>query len=118
MLVSREYLEISPARYEEIERVLNGDTEHDFRLEHKINLALLKHLEVQLSDVNPEVNFDRDRIVELWGIKFSSPEVPAIIREIEDYFREGDFSETKFATCVGRIRVLLVEVSKRIALGL
>jgi hypothetical protein len=44
--------------------------------------------------------------------------VPALIKEIEDYFQEGDFSQTKFATCIGRLRVLLVEVATKIALGL
>lgn len=118
MTVSREYLEINPSTYETIKLILTGDTEHDFHLKEKINLALLKHLEVELSDVNPEVNADRDKIVELWGRKFSSPEVPAIIKEIEDYFHEGDFSATKFATCIGRIRVLLVEVSKKMGVKL
>jgi|GEM_PF-3132751 len=118
MVVSREYLEIDTRTYEAIKLILTGDTEHDFNLKEKINLALLKHLEVELSDVNPEVNADRDKIVELWGKKFSSPEVPSTIKEIEDYFHEGDFSPTKFATCIGRIRVLLVEVSKKIGAGL
>lgn len=118
MVVSREYLEIDTRTYETIKLILTGDTEHDFNLKEKINLALLKHLEAELSDVNPEVNADRDKIVELWGKKFSSPEVPSTIKEIEDYFHEGDFSATKFATCIGRIRVLLVEVSKKIGAGL
>lgn len=78
----------------------------------------MKHLEIELSDVNPEINTDRDKVLELWGKKFLNIEVPALIKEIDDYFREGDFSPTKFATCIGRIRVLLVEVSKKIALGI
>lgn len=118
MIISREYLEISPAVYEEIKLTLQGDIEHNFQLFEKINLALLKHLEIELSDVNPEINTDRDKVLELWGKKFSNIEVPALIKEIDDYFREGDFSPTKFATCIGRIRVLLVEVSKKIALGI
>jgi len=118
MIISREYLDIDPTIYEEIKTVLIGDTEHNFQLFEKINLALLKHLEIELGDVNPEINTDRDKVLELWGKKFSNIEVPTLIKEIDDYFREGDFSPTKFATCIGRIRVLLVEVSKRIALGI
>ena len=118
MIVSREYLEISPKTYREIELALSGDTEHNFQLTEKINLALLKHLEVELGDVNPEVNADRDKILELWGKKFSGPEVPSLVKEIDDSFREGELSDASFATCIGRIRVLLVEVSKRIATGL
>lgn len=116
MIVSREYLHIDPKMYEGIKLALQGDTEYNFQLMEKINLALLKHLERDLSDVNPEINVDRDKILEMWGTKFTNPEVPSLVKEIEDYFREGEFTETKFATSVGRIRVLLVEVSKRLAL--
>lgn len=118
MIVSREYLEIDQKTYENIKLVLSGDTESDFHLKEKINLALLKHIDKDLNDVNPEINTDRDKILEIWGVKFSNVEVPSLINEIEDYFREGEFTETKFATCIGRIRVLLVEVSRRVVLGL
>lgn len=117
MIISREYLETDSKTYEDINLVLQGDSEYKFWLEQKINLALLKHLERDLEDVNPEVNTDRDKVIELWGKKFSSVEVPQMIKEIEDDFRDGDFSDTKFAACIGRIRVLLVEISKRIALS-
>lgn len=117
MIVSREYLEIDPKTYESIELILQNDTEHNFRLTEKINLAKLKHLEAELSDVNPEVNTDRDKVVELWGRKFSDPQIPILVSEIEEHFREGEFSATKFASCVGRIRVLLVEIAKRVALS-
>ncbi len=116
MIVSREYLEIDPKDYESIKLILQNDTEDDFRLQEKINLALLKHLERDLDDVNPEINTDRDKVIEIWNTEFKNPEVPTLIGEIEDYFREGDFTETKFATSIGRIRVLLAEVSKRLAL--
>lgn len=118
MIVSREYLEIDQKTYEDIKLTLLGDTEYDFQLKEKINLALLKHLERDLNDVNPEINTDRDKVLKIWGEKFTTPEVPSLIKEIDDYFREGEFSESKFATCIGRIRVLLVEVSKRISLNL
>lgn len=118
IIISREYLEVDSKTYEDIKLVLQGDSEYKFWLEQKINLALLKHLERDLEDVNPEVNTDRDKVIELWGKKFSSIEVPQIIKEIEDDFRDGDFSDTKFAACIGRIRVLLVEISKRISLSI
>lgn len=118
MIISREYLEIPPKTYEDIKLVLMGDTEYNFQLTEKINLALLKHLEKDLDDVNPEINVDRDKVLKIWGAKFANIEVPSLIQEIDDYFREGEFTETKFATCIGRIRVLLVEVSKRITLSL
>ncbi len=117
MVISREYFEIDAKVYEDTKLILNGEAEYKHWLEQKINLALLKHLEKDLDDVNPEVNTDRDRVVDLWSKKFQSVEVPQIIKEIEDDFRGGDFSDTKFASCIGRIRVLVVEVPKRIALA-
>jgi hypothetical protein len=117
MVISREYLEISPDVYESARLILQSAPEYPFWLEPKINIALLRHLEKDLNDVNPEINVDRDRILEIWGRRFSSIEIPALIKEIEDSFRDGDFSDAKFATCIGRIRVLLVESSKQVALA-
>ena len=45
MVVSREYLHIDQNTYEDIKLLLMGDTEYNFQLMEKINLALLKHLE-------------------------------------------------------------------------
>ncbi len=115
ILISREYLEINPKTYEDI-LLLLGDNKHRFQIKEKINLALLRYIERDLSDVNPEINADRDKLLEIWGTKFTNPEVPSLVREIEDYFREGEFTKTKFATSIGRLRVLLVEVSRRLAL--
>jgi hypothetical protein len=117
MIISREYLQIDTKTYEAIELIRQGDTEYDFQLKERINLAKFKHLEIELRDVNPEINTDRDKVLELWGKRFADPQIPTLVSEIEDYFREGDFSETKLATCIGRIRVLLVEVTKGIALA-
>jgi len=117
LVISREYLEIDPETYEKIKLMLQRTVGYDFWLEKKVNLALLKHLERDLNDVNPEINIDRDKVLEIWGRKFSNPDVPALIREIDENFRDGEFSPTKLATCIGRIRVLIVEVSKRMALS-
>lgn len=118
MIISREYMYISVKTYEDIESILQGDTEHDFRLREKVNLAKLKHIAEELQDVNPEINSDRDKVIDLWGKKFTDTEIPVLITEIDDYFREGELSSTKFATCIGRIRVLLVEVAKKVALDI
>jgi hypothetical protein len=56
MIVSREYLEIDAMTYESIKVILLKDSERDFELREKINLALLKHLEVELADVNPDTS--------------------------------------------------------------
>jgi len=34
------------------------------------------------------------------------------------YFSGGDFSQTKFATCIDRVRILLVEALRNIAIGI
>lgn len=118
MIISREYLEITTQTYESIKLIFTGDLDYKFWLEQKINLALLKHLERDLNDVNPEINIDRDKVVEIWGEKFTTPTVPSLVKEIDDYFREGELSDSKFATCIGRIRVLIIEIAKQISLGL
>ena len=48
-VVSREHFAIDPALFPRIQKVLEGDTEHDFRLAEKINLARLQHLDFELS---------------------------------------------------------------------
>ena len=44
-IVSHEHFEIDPALYPDILEALAGDTEHNFRLKEKINLARLQHLD-------------------------------------------------------------------------
>lgn len=39
----------------------------------------------------------------------------SLIEEVESCFTEGDFSPTKYATCIGRVRVLLAESFKMMA---
>jgi hypothetical protein len=48
-LVSREHFAIDPALYPQILETLAGDTEHNFLLNEKINLARLEHLDSTLS---------------------------------------------------------------------
>jgi hypothetical protein len=48
-LVSREHFDIDPALYPQILETLAGDTEHNFRLNEKINLARLEHLDSRLT---------------------------------------------------------------------
>lgn len=38
-----------------------------------------------------------------------------MIREIDSHFDEGEFTPTKYATCIDRVRVLLSEVFKTVA---
>ena len=114
MIVSREYLHIDQKTYDGIDLSLRGDTEHNFQLTEKVNLGRLKHLERDLSDVSPEINADREKLLTLWEQKIGTGVVANQIKEIDEFFSEGDFSPTKYATCIGRVRILLVEVLKSI----
>jgi len=114
-MVSYDFNNFDGKTYVEIEGAMVGESEHCFNLLEKTNAAKLKILEDTLGDVNPEINYDRDKILSLWDQIFKSPEIPSVINEIEQYFKEGEFTESKFATCIGRVRVLLVDVIRKIA---
>lgn len=114
-IIVYEHSYIDGKLYQEIKKSMEGESEHNFRLFEKINSAELELLKRDLSDVNPEINKDREKVMSLWGEKFGSEEIPSLITEIEEYFSGGDFSKTKFATCVDRVRVLLVESMRTIA---
>jgi len=117
-IVVHEHSYISKGLYSQIKESMQGETEHDFRLQDKINSAELELLKRDLADVNPEINKDKEKVASLWHDKFASAEVPSVIDEIEEYFVGGDFPQTKFATCIDRVRVLLVEVLRGIATGI
>ncbi len=117
-IVVYEHSYISKGLYQQIKEAMQGETEHNFRLFEKINSAELELLKRDLADVNPEINKDREKVINLWQEKFGSGEIPSVINEIEEYFSGGDFTQTKFATCIGRVRVLLVEALRSIASGI
>jgi len=114
-IVSYEYASFDEDTYLQIESALRGESEHDFDLLDKVNIAKLKILEKQLQDVNPEINYDRDEILNLWTQVFNSSEIPDVINEIEDLFIKGEFTTTSFATCIDRVRVLMIEVLRKVA---
>ncbi|MGA8270832.1 MAG: hypothetical protein WB919_04680 [Candidatus Sulfotelmatobacter sp.] len=49
-LISHEHFEIGPTLYPQLQKVLAGDTEHNFRLSEKITLARLRHLDSELGE--------------------------------------------------------------------
>ncbi len=117
-IVVHEHSYISKDLYRQIKEAMQGETEYNFRLFEKINSAELELLKRDLADVNPEINKDREKVVNLWQEKFGSGEISSVINEIEEYFSGGDFSQTKFATCIDRVRILLVEALRNIATGI
>lgn len=114
-IVSHEHSYVTRRLYQQIKEAMQGETESDFRLFEKINSAELELLKKDLTDVNPEINKDREKVINLWEEKFGSKEIPSVMDEIEEYFTGGDFTQTKFATCIDRVRILLVEALRSIA---
>jgi len=114
-IISYDYACFDEDTYIQIESAMQGENEHNFNLLEKVNIAKLKILEQQLKDVNPEINYDRDKILNLWTQVFKSPEIPDVINEIEDYFVKGEFTKSRFATCIDRVRVLLIDVLRNVA---
>ena len=49
-LVSHEHFDIDPAMYPKLQKILDGDLEHDFGLADKINLARLRYVDAKLED--------------------------------------------------------------------
>jgi len=88
---------------------------HDAQNLDRITEIQMKMLEDELSDVNPAINVDRDKVVSFWQEVFGSNEVQDQINQIEVLFTEGTFDEAKLATCLGRVRVLLIDSLKRLA---
>jgi len=115
-IVSYEYLTINQDEYNQIESLLQKDNEYNFQLIEKINSAKLKLLELKLQDVNPEINTDREELLGIWHREFPDSKIPDLIVGIEELFQGGEFADTKFATCIDRIRVLIVETTRNIAL--
>ena len=117
-IISHDYASFDTETYLQIEAAMEGEAEYNFKLFEKINAAKLEILKSELRDINPEINYDRQKVINLWSQFFDSPEVPAVIEEIEQYFVEGEFTESKFATCIGRVRVLLGDVTRKIAISM
>lgn len=117
-IVSHESSFLGKELLSQIKKSMEGEDEHNFELFARINNAELKILERELEDVNQEINQDREKIISLWQEKFGSDELVAVVNEIEEYFTGGDFTQTKFATCVDRVRALISEVARSIALDL
>ena len=56
-IVSHEHSKIDPGLYRRILEALAGDTEHNFKLTEKINLARLQNLDSELRDVDSQASF-------------------------------------------------------------
>ncbi|HEY3305830.1 MAG TPA: hypothetical protein VGL70_20075 [Candidatus Binatia bacterium] len=118
LIITHEYECLDDATYVYIENLLRGTREYGSWVKDRLNVARLKIIEKQLADINPEINTDCDRVVNLWEAKLGQGPIVSLIREIDSHFDEAEFTPTKYATCIDRVRVLVSEVFKTIAKAL
>jgi hypothetical protein len=114
LIVKYEYSFLSEEEYRLVEAYWGNTNSYRNWLRDRINAAKFKILERQLNDVNPEINADKEKLVSLWEARFGKGPITGLIKEIDEFFNEGEFSQTRYATCIGRVRVLLVEVFRGI----
>lgn len=113
-LLSNEYAELSNEDLDQLEGIINT-LSYSMSTKEKIIEIKMRILESELEDVNPAINADRDKVISFWHEVFDSNEIEKQIQSIESLFSEGSFDETKLATCLGRVRVLLMDALKRLS---
>jgi len=118
LIITYEYECLDDETYVYVDSMLRGGREYDFWVKDRLNGARLKIIEKELTDINPEINTDRDKVVSLWEEKFGQGPIVSLIKEIDSHFDEGEFTSTKYATCIDRVRVLLSAVFGTIAKSL
>lgn len=118
LIVTHEYECLDDETYVFVDSLLCTTREYQHWVKDRLNAARLKIIERDLADINPEINTDRDKVLNLWEEKFGQGPIVSLIREIDSHFDEGEFTPTKYATCIDRVRVLVSEVFKTIAKSL
>lgn len=115
LIIKYQYTTISEDEYGNIERLLKDSPNYDVWLKNRITAAKTKIIERELDDINPAINADRDKLVSAWEAKFGKGPLTSTIEEIERSFSEGEFTQTKYASCIGRVRVLISGSMQKIA---
>jgi hypothetical protein len=113
-LITHEYDVLSDDDLDQLEEIVAG-LRYDAWTRDKIVEIRMRNLETELEDVNPAINTDRDKVIGFWRDVFGSNEIEAQIQSIESLFTEGSFDALKLATCLGRVRVLLMDALKKLA---
>lgn len=116
LIIKHQYTFISEEEYRKIEGMLREMKEYDLWLKDRITVAKTKIIERELDDLNPAINADRDKLISAWETKFGKGPLASTIEEIERSFSEGEFTQTKYASCIGRVRVLISDSMRKIAL--
>jgi len=115
LIITYEYSFLTEKEYQHLDIFWNRTNSYKYWLKDRINSGKFKLLAQQLSDVNPEINADKQKLLNLWEQRFGKGPITELIKEIDEFFNEGEFSPTKYAACIGRVRVLLVEIFRTIA---
>jgi len=109
-----EYSFIDEETYVQLSTILAD--ENSYELKDKINTAQFKIIERELEGFNQEINEDKDKVINIWQEKFKTRSVPLVINEIEENFGSGEFNESKYATSIDRVRALIGEVTRGLAI--
>lgn len=113
-----EYPFIEEETYAQLKEILNYENNVPYiqDIKERINTAEVRIIERELEGFNQEVNEDKERVITIWQEKFKTKAVPLVINEIEESFSSGEFNEGKYATSIDRVRALMGEVSRGLAI--
>lgn len=113
-LLAFEYSTMSADWCQKVQKTLGQQLAMHPTIRDRLNQILLRHVDAELVDANPEIYADRDKVISIWEKNFGDKNVANLVEEIDQYFRDGARSETAFATCLGRLRVLIASVSRAV----
>lgn len=111
-LLAGEYSTMSAEWCQRVKVALGPELPRLTIVRDRLDQILLRHIDAELVDANPEIYADRDKVVSIWERNFGDKNVANLVDEIDQYFRDGERSETAFATCLGRLRVLIASVCR------
>ncbi|HUU53394.1 MAG TPA: hypothetical protein VMY87_00610 [Armatimonadota bacterium] len=114
-LLQYEHSAFTGEMLDEVEWFVDGIEEYTFQIPERAAAARTALLARRLQHVNPQVNTDRDRLAAYFNERLRDQTVPALIANIEEYFSRGGTDATSFAACIGRVRVLVTDVTKKVA---
>mgnify|MGYP006898375852 CR=1 FL=1 len=116
IVVSREYTFFSLEELSDIKDMLNNDKEAMLALLPTLREACKRLVGQELNNQeNIEIVVDTNNLITFFNINFPGGDVSNQIKHIEELFKQGDFNQQSYATCVDRVRVLLVEAAKYLA---
>lgn len=116
LVISREYSYFSYNVLTNIGKILENDQEAGFALLPTLREARKKIVSLELSNQeNPEVIDDMKGLITFFNANFPDGDISDQIKHVQDLFEQGIFNEITYATCVGRVRILLVSTVKYLA---